>query len=123
MGDRRTRLPTEQEIAEINSRHLISTPIRPADLLFVFGTREDVGRRVEEISLPKGTTIGAIVRQLGQPAAERSDDRAAVERDVQVIIAHHDTVIEPDDHVIVFVVNKRMVAKVEKLFQVGIGFL
>ena len=48
MGDRRTRLPTEQEIAEINSRHLISTPIRPADLLFVFGTREDVGRRVEE---------------------------------------------------------------------------
>ncbi|HEY5129538.1 MAG TPA: YdcF family protein [Bradyrhizobium sp.] len=48
MGDRRTRLPTEQEIAEINSRHLISTPIRPADLLFVFGTGEDVGRRVEE---------------------------------------------------------------------------
>ena len=82
-----------------------------------------VGRRVEEISLPKGTTIGAIVRQLGEPAAERSDDRAAAERDVQVIIAHHDTVIEPGDHVIVFVVNKRMVAKVEKLFQVGIGFL
>jgi trk system potassium uptake protein TrkA len=40
-----------------------------------------------------------------------------------VIIAHHDTVIEPGDHVIVFVVNKRMVSKVEKLFQVGVGFL
>ena len=82
-----------------------------------------VGRRVEEISLPKGTTIGAIVRQLGQPAAGRSDDRAAAQREVQVIIAHHDTVIESDDHVIVFVVNKSMVSKVEKLFQVGIGFL
>ena len=63
-----------------------------------------------------------IVRQLGQPVAERSGDHAA-ERAVQVIIAHHDTVIEPGDHVIVFVVNKRMVSKIEKLFQVGIGFL
>jgi uncharacterized SAM-binding protein YcdF (DUF218 family) len=46
--DRRTRLPTESEIAEINARHLISTPIKPADLLFVFGTRQDVERRVDE---------------------------------------------------------------------------
>lgn len=48
MEDRHTRLPTEQEIADINARHLISTPIKPADLLFVFGTREDVPRRVDE---------------------------------------------------------------------------
>jgi uncharacterized SAM-binding protein YcdF (DUF218 family) len=46
--DRRTRRPTEAEIAEINARHLIRTPIKPADLLFVFGTREDVARRVDE---------------------------------------------------------------------------
>ena len=82
-----------------------------------------VGRRVEEISLPKGTTIGAIVRQLGQPVAGRSDNHVAAQREVRVIIAHHDTVIEPDDHVIVFVVNKRMVSKVEQLFQVSVGFL
>lgn len=48
MEDRRTRLPTEAEVAEINAKHLISTPINPADLLFVFGTREDVARRVDE---------------------------------------------------------------------------
>jgi uncharacterized SAM-binding protein YcdF (DUF218 family) len=48
MEDRRGRMPTEAEIAEINARHLISTPIKPADLLFVFGTREDVARRVDE---------------------------------------------------------------------------
>jgi len=41
-------LPTEAEIAEINATHLIDTPIKPADLLFVFGSREDVGRRVDE---------------------------------------------------------------------------
>jgi uncharacterized SAM-binding protein YcdF (DUF218 family) len=43
-----TRRPSEAEIAEINARHLIRTPIKPADLLFVFGTREDVARRVDE---------------------------------------------------------------------------
>ncbi|MBA4034702.1 MAG: YdcF family protein [Bradyrhizobium sp.] len=41
------RLPTEAEIAEINARHLIETPLRPADLLFVFGTRADVAERVD----------------------------------------------------------------------------
>ena len=46
--DRHHRLPDEAEIAEINARHLIDTPIKPADLLFVFGTREDVERRVDE---------------------------------------------------------------------------
>jgi uncharacterized SAM-binding protein YcdF (DUF218 family) len=48
VDDRHARLPTEAEIADINARHLIRTPIRPADLLFVFGTREDVDRRVDE---------------------------------------------------------------------------
>src|SRR5437588_12781409 len=43
-------MATEAEIADINARHLISTPIKPADLLFVFGTREDVARRVEEVA-------------------------------------------------------------------------
>ena len=43
-----TRSPTEAEIAAINARHLIETPLRPADLLFVFGTREDVDERVDE---------------------------------------------------------------------------
>jgi uncharacterized SAM-binding protein YcdF (DUF218 family) len=46
--DRHHRLPDEAEIAEINARHLIATPIKPADLLFVFGTREDVERRIDE---------------------------------------------------------------------------
>ncbi|MDD5056942.1 MAG: Trk system potassium transporter TrkA [Sideroxydans sp.] len=63
-----------------------------------------VGRRIDEIDLPKGATIGALVR----------GDK--------VIIGHHDTVIESEDHVIVFVVDKKMVKKIEKLFQVSLGF-
>jgi len=46
----------------------------------------------------------------------------AIVRGEQVIIAHHDTVIEAEDHIIVFVNDKQMVRKVEKLFQVSIGF-
>jgi trk system potassium uptake protein TrkA len=77
-----------------------------------------VGRRVEEIALPKGATIGAIVRRRGVAVGTGGDTA----HEDQVIIAHHDTVIEADDHVIIFVVNKRMVPRVEKLFQVAAGF-
>ena len=80
-----------------------------------------VGRRIEEINLPKGTTIGAIMRRAA-PAGEGEGESATV-AEARVIIAHHDVVIESDDHVIVFVVNRHMVPKVEKLFQVNIGFV
>ena len=62
-------------------------------------------RRIEEIDLPAGTTIGAIVR---------GDE---------VIMAHHDAVVRAEDHVIVFVMDKKTLPRVEKLFQVSAGFL
>jgi trk system potassium uptake protein TrkA len=77
------------------------------------------GRRIEEIGLPRGAQVGAIVRGLHRPdGSEAGDDTQA-----RVIMAHHDTVIEPNDHVIVFVPRKRMVREVEKLFQVSATFL
>jgi glycosyltransferase involved in cell wall biosynthesis len=80
-----------------------------------------VGRRIEQIDLPRGATIGAIVRLPKSNAAPHAGADPA-EGQARVIMAHHDTVIEADDHVIVFVENKRMIPKVEKLFQVGVGF-
>jgi trk system potassium uptake protein TrkA len=74
-------------------------------------TSKVVGRRIEELPKIRGAHIGAIVRQ--DAAAEGG----------RVIIPHHDTVIESDDHVIVFCMRKREVAQVEKLFQVGFQFL
>lgn len=68
-------------------------------------TSKVVGRRVEEIKLPRGTTIDAIVR---------GDE---------VLIAHHDTLIEANDHVILFLSDKSRISDVEKLFQVGVTFL
>ncbi|MDP1619552.1 MAG: Trk system potassium transporter TrkA, partial [bacterium] len=68
-------------------------------------TSKLVNRRIEEVKWPEGVTVGAIIR--GE----------------EVIIAHHDTQIAAEDHIILFVPNKRMIPKVEKLFQVGFGFL
>jgi len=63
-----------------------------------------VGRMIEEIDLPEGCTIGAVVR--GE----------------KVLIAHDDIVIEQDDHLVLFVMDKRRIRDVEKLFQVGFTF-
>jgi trk system potassium uptake protein len=61
-------------------------------------TSRVVGRAVAEIELPEGTLIGAIVR--GE----------------EVIMAHHDTVVQSDDHVILFLSDRRHLEAVEKLF-------
>ena len=63
MDDRSQRLPSAAEIAEINAKHLIQTPLRLADLLFVFGTREDVELRAEDLrraAQALGRLVGAI---------------------------------------------------------------
>ncbi|PHX42719.1 hypothetical protein AO284_25845 [Pseudomonas sp. NZIPFR-PS2] len=39
-----------------------------------------------------------------------------------LIIAHDDTVIETGDHVILFLVDKKHIRDVEKLFHVGLSF-
>jgi trk system potassium uptake protein TrkA len=44
-------------------------------------------------------------------------------REGKVHMAHHDTRIEAEDHVIVFVTDKKTMPRVEKLFQVGARFL
>ncbi len=64
-----------------------------------------VGRKIEEIELPKGCAIVALVRG------------------GKVVMAHHDTEIETDDHVILFLTDRRKIESIEKLFQVGVSFV
>jgi trk system potassium uptake protein TrkA len=63
-----------------------------------------VGRRLDEITLPDGVTIGAIVR---------GDE---------VLIAHRHVVVEAGDHVVLFLLDRNKISAVEKLFAVGFGF-
>ena len=62
-----------------------------------------IGRTVEEIPMPEGATISVVVRGS------------------KVLIAHHDTRIEEEDHVIVFLSDRRHVEQVERLFSGPVG--
>ena len=91
------------------------THIRGADVVAVHSLRKGraealevvahgenvVGKEVEALELPEGATIGCVVR--GQ----------------EVLMPHHDLIINADDHVIILVVQKDQIEKVGKLFQVG----
>ena len=87
------------------------------------GSCRMAGRRIEEVGLPRGAQIGAIVRGLaprdhdGLALGDKRGDAAP-----EVIIAHHDTVIQPGDRVIVFMPSRKQVREVEKLFQVSATF-
>lgn len=63
-------------------------------------TSKVVGQRIDRIKIPAGVVMGALVR--GE----------------EVIKVHHDTVIEEGDHVIMFLLDKKLIPPVEKLFAV-----
>ena len=87
-------------------------------------TSKIVGKRIGDIDWPHGVTVAALVRNFDQAVViGHTDDWTAITRHGEVVIAHHDTVIQPEDHVIVFCTRKKLVKKVEKLFQVGFHFL
>jgi trk system potassium uptake protein TrkA len=62
-------------------------------------TSKVIGRALDDLELPSAATIGGIVR--GE----------------KLLIAHHDVVVEPNDHVIVFLMDKRQLPQVEALFR------
>jgi trk system potassium uptake protein TrkA len=68
-------------------------------------TSKVVGKAIEDIPLPPGSTIGAIVRG------------------TDVLMAHHDTVVEAEDHVILFLTDRTQIPSVERLFQVSVSYM
>lgn len=64
-------------------------------------TSKVIGRSIEQLDLPKGAVVGAILR------------------DGEVLIAHHDLIIQPDDHAIIFVAAKspKLITHVQRLFE------
>lgn len=68
-------------------------------------TSRVVGKRIHELPLPEGTTVGIIARGDG------------------LIFPHNDTLIESDDHIVLFLTDKRKIVEVERLFQVAVTFI
>jgi len=65
------------------------------------GSSKVVGIPIDKINIPPGVVMGALVR---------GDE---------VIQVHHDTVIEEGDHVIMFLLDKKLIPMVEQIFQAG----
>ncbi len=82
-----------------------------------------VGRRIDELPVIPGARIGAIVRETSDTRVVAKEGFLVDQVVGKVIIPHHDTIIEAEDHVIVFCTRKRQIPQVERLFQVGVGFL
>ena len=94
-------------------------------------TSRVVGKRVGNLRLPHDVHIGMIVRGLPEPDARNTNGSEAPEREgqedddkrpVEVIVPTSGTVIQSNDHVILFLPNKRLVHEVEALFRVGVTF-
>ena len=68
-------------------------------------TSKVIGRTQAEINLPAGASIGALVR---------GED---------VVSAHDDIVVKPQDHLILFLVDKSKIKDVERLFQAPLSFI
>lgn len=100
-------LLTHVRRGDIHNVHSLRRGAAEAIEMIAHGDAESskvVGRRLDAIDLPDGVTIGAIVR--GQ----------------EVLIAHRHIVVETDDHVVLFLVDKSQITAVERLFQVGLHF-
>ncbi|MGO4389720.1 Trk system potassium transporter TrkA [Variovorax sp. M-6] len=85
-------------------------------------TSRVVGRKISDIQLPKGAEFGLVMRglpEIGEGAVPAGSEPPTP---AQVIIARGDTVIESNDHVVIFVPRKRQVRDVEKLFRVSATF-
>ena len=60
--------------------------------------------KISQLKLPSTIQVGAVMRK----------DR--------VILANYDLKIESDDHVIIFIFDHKEISKIEKMFQVSVGF-
>lgn len=61
------------------------------------GNSQVIGRRIDEINWPPATLVGAIMRQ------------------EDIMMVHHDTIIEAGDHLVLFVADSEQVTAIEQL--------
>ncbi len=97
--------------------------IRKGDVVVVHSLRRGAAEAIEAVAHGDVNSSKVVGRELGKIKLPPETSIGAIVRGDEVMVAHHDTVIEADDHVIMLVANKSRVPEVEHLFQVGITFL
>lgn len=99
------------------------THVRKADLKHVYSLREGVAEAIEIVARGDNTTSKVVGKELCQLKLPRGTSIGAIVRNNEVLIAHDNIVVESDDHVILFLVNKKYINDIEKLFQPSPFFL
>ncbi|TQV71028.1 Trk system potassium transporter TrkA [Aliikangiella marina] len=98
------------------------THIRRGDVANVYSLRRGAAEAMEAVAHGTEDTSKVVGKAIGEIELPRGTSIAAIVRDEKVIIAHHNIVIQSNDHVILFLVDKKYVADVEQLFQVDLTF-
>ena len=94
----------------VNAQELYQDKAEALEII-AHGTKKSskvVGKALKEIAFPKGVSVGAIVRGEGD--------------DANVLMAEPDLTVMDDDHLILFVPNKKVIQRIEHLFEVDVGF-
>ncbi len=94
----------------VNAQELYQDKAEALEII-AHGTKKSskvVGKALKEIAFPKGVSVGAIVRGEGE--------------DANVLMAEPDLTVMDDDHLILFVPNKKVIQRSEHLFEVDVGF-
>jgi len=99
------------------------THIRRGDVVMVHSLRRGAAEAIEAIAHGDQTSSKVVGRQIDEIPWPPEVSIGAIVRADEVLIAHHDVVIQAEDHVILFLTDKRRIAEVEQLFQVSIGFI
>ena len=118
---------------EVRAVHSLRQGVAEALEIVARGTSKTsrvVDRTIGELDLPAGVKAGLIIRGLSRdetPAEINAPDHAENENaidhpEVEVIAATDSTMIQSNDHVILFLPSKRLIRDVEKLFKVGATF-
>lgn len=97
--------------------------IRKGDVVVVHSLRRGAAEAIEAIAHGDVNSSKVVGREIGKIRLPAETSIGAIVRGDEVMVAHHDTVVEADDHLIMLVANKSRVPEVEHLFQVGVTFL
>ncbi len=99
------------------------THVRKGDVVMVHSLRRGAAEAIEAVAHGDHRSSKVVNKTIDQIKLPKGASIAAIVRGDAVLIAHHDTRIQAEDHVIMFLVDKRRIRDVERLFQVSVTFL
>ena len=93
------------------------THIRAGTMVRVHSLRRGMAEAIEAVAVGDSRTSRVIGRGLEDLDLPESANVVGVVRGEKLLIAHHDVIVEPNDHLIVFLLDKRELPRVEAVFR------